>query len=252
MKRTGEANKTGGEKNVKRSLNKTTLAFVVLFVLGIIGIIFVILFVNKATSLELKEDTFQYYCTSQIYYEPGSSLTNSEMSTIIVDDTRETSVDNTPLYSKAGNAIYLPESYSYCSVDDNTFWRIPEFMKLTVDSNHLVTCTFNEDYYEIKHGFLFDDGFNYIFLDSGKIYINDVPKYSVSTFSFFSKDFQLYRIYDTGSKEFIQFANETSNVKYVSDGGYSVDLYRGVYTDSKDEEQLLIASPSLLTSIDER
>lgn len=252
MKRTGEENRIGSEKNTKKSLNKTTIAFVILFVLGIIGIIFVIFFVNKATSLVMDEDTFQYYCTSQIYYEPGASLTNSEMSTIIIDNTRETSVDNTPLYSKNNNAIYLPESYSYCSVDDNTFWRIPEFMKLTVDDQNLIKCTFNDDYYEIKHGFLFDDGFNYVFLDSGKIYINDIPTYSVSTFSFFSKDFQLYRVYDTSTKEFKQFSNEASNIKYVSNGGYSVDLYRGVYTDSNDEEQLLIASPSLLTSIDER
>lgn len=252
MKRTGENTRVGNEKNVKRSLNKTTLAFVILFVLGIVGIILVVLFVNRATSLVLEEDTYQYYCTSQIYYESGASLTNSEMSTIVIDETRETSVDNTPMYSKTSNAIYLPESYSYCSVDDNTFWRIPEFMKLSIDSTSLVKCTFNEDYYEIKHGFLFDDGFNYVFLDSGKIYVNNVPKYDVSTFSFFSKDFQLYRIYDYANKNFTQFSDEASNIKYVSDGGYSVDLYRGVYTDSSGEEQLLIASPSLLTSIDER
>lgn len=252
MKRTGEENRVETSKTVKKSLNKTTITFVILFVLGIIGIVFVILFVNKATSLVLEEDTYQYYCTSQMFYDTGSSLSNSEMSTILIDDQRELGVDSTPMYSKTSSAIYLPKSYSYCSVDDNTFWRIPEFMKLSLSSDGLVKCTFNDDYYEIKHGFLFDDGWNFIFLDSGKIYINNVPKYDVSPLSFFSKDYDFYRLYDFAKQEFTLPSSDVRNIKFVSDGGYSVDLYRGVYTDSNDEEQLLIASPSLLSSIEER
>lgn len=252
MKRTGDENRIGNEKNVRKSLNKTTLTFVILFVLGIIGIVFVVLYVNKATSLVLEEDTYQYYCSTQVFHSTGVSLTNSEMSTILINDKNKEGVDNTPMYSNSNTSLYLPESYSYCSVDDGSFWRIPEFMKLTKENNSIVTCTFNDDYYEIRHGFLFDDGVNYIFLDSGKIVVNNSKSYPISSFSFFSKDYGIYRVYDVVNKNFSQFDMSTSNVTFVADSGYSIDLYRGLYTDDKGEEQLLVASPSLLPSIDER
>ena len=253
MKRTGEENRIVNEKNVRKSLNRTTLTFVILLVLGIIGIIFVVLFVNKATSLVLEEDTYQYYCTTQVFHNTGVSLTNSEMSTILINDKEKEGVDNTPMYSRDNMSIYLPESYSYCSSDDGSFWRIPEFMKLTRASNNVIECSFNDDYYEIKHGFLFDGGLNYIFLDSGEIYVGGISKYRVSVFSFFSMEYSMYRVYDTATNSFYPFdRDKTSDIKFVSDRGYSIDLFKGSYTNERGEEQLLIASPSLLHSIDER
>lgn len=254
MKRTGEENRTANEKNVRKSLNKTTITFVVLFVLGIIGIVFVILYVNRATSLVLDEDTYQYFSTTKVYHNTGVSLTNSEMSTILIEDKSEKEVDNTPMYTYDEKSIYLPETYSYACVDNNTFWRIPEFMKLTRGSSNTIACTFNDDSYEIQHGFLFDDNSNYIFLDSGKIYINEYTVYQVSPFSFFSKESDDYfRVYNAYSHEFsIANKDRASTARFVSDGNYSIDLVRGVYTDSSNEEILLIASPSLLPSIDER
>lgn len=254
MKRTGEENRVTSEKAVRRTLGKTTIIFAVLFVLGVIGIIVVLLFVNKATSLVLEEDTYQYFSTTKVFHNTGVSLTNSEMSTILIEDKSEVGVDNTPMYTKDGRAIYLPESYSYCSVDNNSFWRIPEFMKLTRDANNNITCTFNDDMYEIQHGFLFDDNRNYIFIDSGKIYLNEYTTYQISPFSFFSKESdECFRIYNLFSDEFsIPDKDNTSTARFVSDSGYTVDLIRGVYTDKKGEEFLLVASPSLLSSIDKR
>lgn len=254
MKRTGEENRTANEKNVRKSLNKTTVTFVVLFVLGIVGIVFVILFVNRATSLVLDEDTYQYFSTTKVYHDTGVSLTNSEMSTILIEDKSEKEVDNTPMYTYDESSIYLPESYSYASTDNNTFWRIPEFMKLTRDSSNNIACTFNDDSYQIQHGFLFDENNNYIFLDSGKVYVDEHTSFQVSPFSFFSKEADdFFRIYNAYSHEFsIPTKNRSTTARFVSDSNYSIDLVRGVYTDNNGEEFLLIASPSLLSSIDER
>lgn len=254
MKRTGDENRTVSEKAVRKSLNKTTILFVVLFVLGIIGIVFVVLYVNRATSLVLDEDTYQYFSSTKVFHDKGVSLTNSEMSTILIEDKSEVGVDNTPMYTYDESAIYLPESYSYASVDNNTFWRIPEFMKITRESNNAFSCTFNDDSYTIQHGFLFDANMNYIFLDSGTIYVNEYNTYKVSPFSFFSKEAdEFFRIYGAYSHEFsIPKKDRSSTARFVSDAGYSIDLVRGVYTDNSGEEFLLIASPSLLPSIDER
>lgn len=259
MKRTGEENRTKDEKVIRKSLSKTTIAFIVLFVLGVIGIVFVIIFVNKATGLVLQEDTYQYFRNSYIEHKTGTSLTNSEMSTILIEDKKEASVDDTPMYSNDGNSIYLPESYIYCSTDDNSYWRIPEFMKLTRNSaNELIKCTFNDDYYEIKHGFLVDSGNrNYVFLDTGDVIINDLNKYPVTIFSFFSMDYDVYRIYDHSSGEIVSLDkivgnDRITNIRFVSASGYSVDLYKGSYTNVKGELSILSASPSLLPSISER
>lgn len=253
MKRTGENTSTSSEKVVRKSLNKTTLAFMVLFVLGVIGIVFVVLYVNKATGLVLKEETYQYFGTTATHHSEGTSLTNSEMSTIMTENKINVGVEDTPLYALDGKSIYLPQSYSYYAVDENYLCRIPEFMKLTREgTSEIIQCTFNDDYYEIGHGFLFDGSTNYIFLDDGQIIINDNTVYPISKFSFFSMDYGIYRIYDLSSDEITKIERDTSNIMYKSFGGYSIDLYRGVYVDRDGRESLLVASPSLLPSIDER
>lgn len=253
MKRTGEENTTGSEKVVKRSLNKTTLIFAILLILGVIGIVFVVLYVNKATGLVLDEETYQYFGTTTTDHDVGTSLTNSEMSTIMTENNTNVGVEGTPLYSKTGNAIYLPESYSCYAVDTNEIFRIPEFMKLTKRANsEIIECTFNDEYYEITHGFLFDGGLNYIFLDEGQIVVNEMNTYPISKFSFFSMDYGMFRFYDISNDKFTQLEKNTSNVTYKAFSGYSVDLYRGVYTDKDGYESLLVASPSLLPSIEER
>lgn len=253
MKRTGEENNIVTEKVIKRSLNKTTLTFVVLFVLGVIGIVFVVLYVNKATGLVLREETYQYFGISPTNHAEGTSLTNSEMSTIMIENKINVGVEDTPLYSLDGSSIYLPESYSCYAVDTNEIFRIPEFMKLTKEGNNeIIKCTFNDDYYEITHGFLFDGGINYIFLDDGEIIFNEMDRYPISRFSFFSMEYDMYRVYNIMDGSFTSLEKTTSNVKYKSFSGYTVDLFRGVYTDKDGYDSLLVASPSLLPSIDER
>ena len=253
MKRTGEEFSGGNEKVVKKSLNRTTITFVVLFVLGVIGIVFVIFYVNKATGLVLKEETYQYFGDKPTHHDEGTSLTNSEMSTIMIENKVNVGVEDTPLYSMDGKSIYLPESYSYYGVDTGELYRIPEFMKLTREANsEIIKCTFNDEYYEITHGFLFDGGINFIFLDEGQIIVNDMDKYPVSKFSFFSMEYDEFRIYNVSYDKFTNFERSTSNVKYESFSGYSIDLFRGLYRDKGGQETLLVASPSLLNSIEER
>lgn len=253
MKRTGEENTTGSEKVVKKSLNKSTIIFLILILLGVIGIVFVVLYVNKATGLVLEEETYQYFGDKPTYHEEGTSLTNSEMSTIMIENEVNVGVEDTPLYSNNGNSIYLPESYSYYGVDTDELYRIPEFMKLTREANsEVIKCTFNEEYYEILHGFLFDGGNNYIFLDEGQIIVNEMDKYQVSKFSFFSMEYGEYRIYNVSSDQFINLEMSTRNIQYKSFSGYTIDLFRGLYRSKDGQETLLVASPSLLSSISER
>lgn len=259
MKRTGEQAKSSSGKSLKRSLNKTTIMFAILFVIGIIGLFFVMLFVNKETRLVLQEETYQFSRKSRIEHKIGTSLTNSEMSTILVEDKKEANIDYTPMYAKNGGAIYLPESYIYFSTDDNSEWKIPEFMKLTQSlSNEVIQCTFNDEYYEIKHGFLIDSGNrNCIFLDTGEVVINNINKYPVSIFSFFSMEDDILRIYNLSSDEMISLEkvvdnDRITNVKFVSNSGYLIDLYKGSFIDAKGEYRVISASPTLLPSISER
>ena len=253
MKRTGDENRVTSEKAVKRTLGKTTIIFGVLFILGVIGIVVVLLFVNKATALVLQEETYQYFGTTPTEHSIGTSLSNSEMSTIMIENKVNVGVEDTPLYSTSGNALYLPESYSCYAVDTNEIFRIPEFMKLTKRENsEIIECTFNDEYYEITHGFLFDGGINYIFLDEGQIVVNEMNRYPVSKFSFFSMDYGMFRIYNHTDNEFIDLERDTTNVVYRSFSGYSIDLYTGAYKDRTGQESLLVASPSLLSPISER
>jgi len=254
MKRTGKEFRENSAKTIRRSLNKTTLIFIILFLLGLIGIGLVILFVNKATGLDIDEPTYQYFAGSRYDHYEAISLNNSEISTILTEDNEEKALDYTPIYTSDDDVIYLPISYSYADTNNESYWRVPEFMKLTKDeATNIVTCTYNENEYDINCGFLFDGGTQYIFLDAGTITIDD-KEYDVTPFSFYSGDYYygIYRIYNLKTKEFTVIDNSISSAIYKSNSGYSVNLIRGIYTHRDGFTELLIASPSLLEDIGNR
>lgn len=252
MKRTSIKNRENEKNNtVTRKVNKLTIVFVLLIVIGAVGIGATIFYVNNITSLKLKEDVYQYFTISKVEYPSGTRIENKEMNSI-VKGTKENSVaDSTPFYSTKEDRIYLSKNYSWYPIEEIDKWRIPEFTSLLEQENDEYVCTINNKKYYIQGGFLVDDMNNYIFLDNGTITV-DYDTYDVSKISFYSNDYDIVRIYDYATQKFIMIDKKVSSVKYKSVKGYSIDLFRGVYTDRNGDSVLIISSPSLLQSIEER
>lgn len=226
--------------------------FSAIFIIGITGMIVMLFFFNKATSTTLDVSTYQYFGDGKSEYSSGTAIENSKISNVILKGDESLGLDPTPLYSYDNLSMYLPKNYAYCSVQNNKYWRIPEFTKLIREEGiNIVTCLSKNSDYQIEGGFLFDGGSNYVFLDDGTVIINDFEEYPVSSFSFFSKEYEITRIYNLINKEYSPLYTTITSAIYLSNSGYSVDLIKGIYISSSGNKTLLVASPEVLENIEE-
>lgn len=239
-------------KQMSKTKIKTLSIVFAVFILGIIGMVIMTFFLDNATSIELEENTYQYYGDGIIEHPIGTRIKNSEIANILLEGDKTLGLDSTPLYSYDNMTIYTPINYAYCSVKDNAFWRIPEFTTINKEeATNMLHCSFGDNEYSLECGFLFSGGGNFVFFDDGRIIINDFDEYPVSSFSFFSKDYDILRVYNYADKEYNSLTNISVNVIYLSNSGYSVDLIKGIYVDSTGNRIMLVASPEVLNNIEE-
>ena len=253
MKRTGIKNREKEKNKSLPSLTKPTIFFILLVLIGIIGMIIVVFYVDHVTSLEFKENVYQYYLTSFNEHKPGTTISDQNMSIILNDSDKNYSVDSTPFYSESEDKFYIPKSYSWFNPSVNWAWRVPEFTSIKKVGHGTTTfdCQLNQKEYQISGGILLDELSNYIFLEAGTVTINN-KTYNVSPLSFFSQDYDVTRLYDYDTKDFIYVEDNLKSAIYKSVVGYSVDLRKGIYTSIQGEQTLITGSPSLLENIEKR
>lgn len=251
MKRTGIKNREKAKNKGLTSLTKPTLFFILLVVAGVIGMMIVVFYVDKVTKLELKEKTYQYFAADVSEYEPGATISDEEMSSIININNKEYNIDPTPIYSYSAQRIYLPKTYSWYNGEDNSYWRVPEFSEITFNGS-IFSCVTNNKPYSMSSGFLFDNDSNYIFLDSGKITLDNKTSYKISPMSFYSQNYGMIRIYDYETRTPYIIEEKVKGATFnTNDGGYEISLSRGTFSHS-GVTTLLPASPTLLDSIEDR
>ncbi len=247
MKRTALRNREKVES--KKQKNKNTLLFTLLIILGFIGIALIMFYVNSSTSMKVNEDLYQYFFDAPVTYEKGTSFSSEYMEAIGNNDHKD--IEKTPFYSINEKKIYLPRNYAWKSISDYSYYRIPEFSSIINNGSSTFQCSVERKDYTLINGFLFDDSGNYIFLDSGIVYVGETG-YSVSPLSFFSRDYEVIRVYDYENNEFHFINTNMNNPTYESNVGYKVELAKGLYQDIFGDQSLLAASPATALSITER
>lgn len=253
MKRTGIKNR---EKEAKRgipSVSRTTLLFVALVVIGVIGMIIVVFFVNKETSLRFDENIYQYFLDSPVEYSSDTVISSESMNTVLRNGDSSFSVDPTPFYSQNVDTFYVPKNYCWEDVQNNIGYRIPEFSKISSNNLSAYECTIEKKTFPIDGGFMYDDSFNYIFLEAGTVTIDGIP-YDVSPMSFYSQEYEMIRLFNYENNQMSTFVKEeiNSDAIYTSVTGYKVKLNKGIYDAKDGGEYLLPSSPSFLKNIEER
>ncbi len=250
MKRTGIKNREKIKKQGLPSLAKPTMFFILLVIVGIIGMIVVIFYVDKETNLEFSEKTQQYYGTDVTYFEKGSVISNQEMATIIRQGDTDYSVDPTPFYALDSKRMYLSKSYSWVCFEDNSYWRIPEFTCMTLNNN-VYHCQLNNYSFDMSSGFLVDNNCNYIFLESGTLNLNG-QIFKLSPMSFYSQEYGVVRIYDYDSDRLEVIEDKVKKSTLTFSGGYAVELAKGIMTTSLGNQTILPGSPANLNNIEDR
>lgn len=248
MKRTGIKNREKEDK-VATKVSKNTLLFALLVIVGIIGIIIVVLYVNDETSMIVPEETYQYLLDTPNTYNSGTKISSEYME--IIDGNSTYAIDHTPFYSTSSKRFYIPRNYSWHDVLNNRSFRIPEFTKVDLTSDYNVEFTIDNTAVRVANGFMFDDSNNFIFFDGGRIIV-DRKAYEISQFSFYSQDSGVTRIYNYAGDEIYYFDEMVSNVIYTSNIGYSIVLNKGMYIDTSGYQYLLVSSPMAAQPIEER
>lgn len=208
-----------------------------------------VFYVDDSTSMTTDEKIYQYFLDSSVDFEVGSSF-SSEYMEITDSFGDKLEADKTPFYSYDHDRIYLPRNYGWYNIN-GTSYRIPEFTRIDNSGNGVYTCNYKNNNYIIGGGFLFDASYNFVFLENGFIEVNG-NRHDVSPLSFFSQDYGAIRIYNYGEKNFELIQDAVGEITYNSNAGYRIVLNRGLFQAVNGEQYLIVSSPELLTSIEEK
>ena len=222
--------------------------FVVLLAAAVVA---VMLFVWEESQQEITESVYQFTMTEKYKFGPGTKLIIGKNDLEIKDAQSEEAVtsDATPLYYEDSVKMMLTRDISWLDPVSGYERRIPEFSILLKDDNDVIRCDTGKNTVTIPGGFLHDGAGTYLFLDKGILVLNgeNIP---IEPFSFCSTSYGVVRVFSYGSDDVITKDKGSTNITFSTKQGYELDLTSGIYYGENGGFRLLVASPSVLNSID--
>lgn len=226
-------------------------ALPLLAVLAALAVVLVLRFMNKETKIVVGEDVYQFSREKRYDYQAGITLLQGKYDIVIDTEEEEVNGDATPLYSNAAPALYLARDVSWCDPTTGLEWFIPAFTRLEQDAVGRFRCEFRKENVQFDGGIINDCRGTYLFLDYTELQIGG-RIVDLTPLSFCSVLRNTARIYDYESGQLSVMETGSENLIARVPRGYRVDLTRGIFTDAEGNSRLMVASPKVLQSIEDR
>lgn len=240
--------KIKGLENVK-DLNKMVFPAMVVLMIAAIGIVFML--VNSQSQVKMKEPVYQFFMEQKAEYDKNVKVIENERGVIFKEDGKKSAGDISPIYTSDSKALYLAEEMYWVDTEGDREWRVPAFSRLEMDKKGVIWYVSGKNKTRMSSGFLYNGRGTCIFLEPAEVVLKG-HAYKADAFSFYSSAAGLFRLYIYG-EDTIEFAEEvTSNTTANGKSGYMADFTTGLYTAPNGVQRLLVSSPELLKSIEER
>ena len=231
--------------------NFNKLIFPAMVILMIAAIALVFLFINHETRVKAGEPVYQFFMEQKAEYGKDVAMIESDKGLIFEENGEKNAGDITPVYAAETKALYLPDDMYWVDTEGDREWRIPAFSRLEMDENGVIWYGAGDDRTRMNSGFLYNGRGTCVFLETAEVILGG-HAYMADAFSFYSSASGMYRLYIYGDNTLE--VKEEINANTVAHGtsGYSADFTTGMYTSPGGTQRLLVSSPEVLKSIEER
>ena len=238
--------KPNNNRAADRRLQRWALPLLAVLVILAVGII--LRFMNEETTVQIREDVFQFFSEQRTKYSEGTTMLQGKYNLILKSGDEESSADPTPLYSESSSALYISRNSCWLDPANGDSWYIPAMSRLEEIGDTAFYLTVGKQTAEFSGGIISDCEGTYLFLDYVELSING-RKLELAPLSFCSISDDIVRVYNYGTDELRCFEEQTTNITATARRNYHVDLSIGIYTGPTGKYRLLVADPTIMPEI---